>query len=64
MISLISMRVTLMPQGDDRGIDHAQEPLVDLVAMRQIWSRSMPPMTERILVIVSLMMAESRLVIS
>ena len=34
-MSLISMRLTLTPQGDDRGVDHAQQPLVDLVAMRQ-----------------------------
>ena len=34
-MSLISMRLTLTPHGDDRGIDHAQQPLVDLVAMRE-----------------------------
>ncbi len=34
-MSLISMRLTFRSPRRDRGIDHAQQPLVDLVAMRQ-----------------------------
>ena len=34
-MSLISMRVTLMPHGSRGGVDHRQEARIDLVAMRQ-----------------------------
>ncbi len=34
-MSLISMRLTFTPHGADRGVDDAQQPLVDLVAVRE-----------------------------
>ena len=63
-MSLISMRVTLMPQGEVASSTTSQQPVVDLVALGQRLVEVHGPTTVRMLVMVRLIIASRRLATS